>query len=241
MSEFQSNPNQPYQPGPPPHEQPGPGEQPVPGYPYPPQGVQHGWASQYPPPPPGPPKKGLPWWAFVLGGCGCLVLLVPIIGAILFPVFSQARMAARATSCMSNEKQMALGVLMYCQDYDETLPAAKEWMTVIRPYEEGSENKGKAEYVFHCPEVSKRDPEIFGYAYNSDLNRKTLDKVGSPQTTLMLYDSSTLTANASDALTSLPSPGRHRREQNQGAFADGHTARLSGTLQSYTSGGSGSE
>src|SRR5262249_52467956 len=41
--------------------------------------------------------------------------------AILFPVFAQAREKARAVSCLSNTKQIGLAILMYGQDYDETI------------------------------------------------------------------------------------------------------------------------
>ena len=40
----------------------------------------------------------------------------------MFPVFQKVRENARRASCGSNEKQLALGVLMYAQDYDELLP-----------------------------------------------------------------------------------------------------------------------
>jgi prepilin-type N-terminal cleavage/methylation domain-containing protein/prepilin-type processing-associated H-X9-DG protein len=51
-----------------------------------------------------------------------VIAIIAILAAILFPVFAQARASARATSCLSNVKQFALGVLMYAQDYDETIP-----------------------------------------------------------------------------------------------------------------------
>jgi prepilin-type processing-associated H-X9-DG protein len=43
------------------------------------------------------------------------------LAAILFPVFAQAREKARTASCLSNCKQIALAVLMYANDYDETM------------------------------------------------------------------------------------------------------------------------
>jgi hypothetical protein len=38
-------------------------------------------------------------------------------------VFARAREAARKTTCLNNVKQLALAVLMYAQDYDETMPS----------------------------------------------------------------------------------------------------------------------
>src|SRR5690606_28544578 len=51
-----------------------------------------------------------------------VIAIIAILAAILFPVFARARENARRASCMSNEKQLALGLLMYTQDYDERLP-----------------------------------------------------------------------------------------------------------------------
>ena len=51
-----------------------------------------------------------------------VIAIIAILAAILFPVFAKAREKARQASCQSNLKQLALGVLMYCQDYDERGP-----------------------------------------------------------------------------------------------------------------------
>jgi len=51
-----------------------------------------------------------------------VIAIIAILAAILFPVFAQAREKARATSCLSNVKQLTLGFMMYVQDYDEYFP-----------------------------------------------------------------------------------------------------------------------
>ena len=48
-----------------------------------------------------------------------VIAIIAILAAILFPVFAKAREKARQTSCLSNLKQLALGIQMYAQDYDE--------------------------------------------------------------------------------------------------------------------------
>ncbi len=48
-----------------------------------------------------------------------VIAIIAILAAILFPVFAKAREKARQTSCLSNMKQLTLGMLMYAQDYDE--------------------------------------------------------------------------------------------------------------------------
>jgi len=53
-----------------------------------------------------------------------VIAIIAILAAILFPVFAKAREKARQSSCLSNLKQLGLGVLSYAQDYDERLPMA---------------------------------------------------------------------------------------------------------------------
>jgi len=50
-----------------------------------------------------------------------VIAIIAILAAILFPVFAQAREKARTTSCLSNTKEIGLAILMYGQDYDETI------------------------------------------------------------------------------------------------------------------------
>ena len=52
-----------------------------------------------------------------------VIAIIAILAAILFPVFARAREKARQTSCLSNVKQLGLGMLMYAQDYDEVFTA----------------------------------------------------------------------------------------------------------------------
>ena len=111
--------------------------------------------------------------AFTLIELLVVIAIIAILAAILFPVFAQARAKARAAACLSNNKQMALGFMMYIQDYDEAFPhsdpliannwvgtpvmAAPDgrifegfvtWPLQIYPY---IKNGGKVS-VFTCPE-----------------------------------------------------------------------------------------
>jgi prepilin-type N-terminal cleavage/methylation domain-containing protein len=51
-----------------------------------------------------------------------VIAILAVLAALLFPVFAQARARARQTQCASNTRQLALGILMYAQDNDDTLP-----------------------------------------------------------------------------------------------------------------------
>jgi len=48
-----------------------------------------------------------------------VIAIIAILAAILFPVFAQAKRAAKKTVCLSSVKQVALAHLMYANDYDD--------------------------------------------------------------------------------------------------------------------------
>ncbi|GAB4452991.1 MAG: hypothetical protein OHK0029_04890 [Armatimonadaceae bacterium] len=60
--------------------------------------------------------------AFTLIELLVVIAIIAILAAILFPVFAQARERGRAAACLSNVKQIGLGLMMYVQDYDERFP-----------------------------------------------------------------------------------------------------------------------
>ena len=174
------------------------------------------------------PRRGIPTWGWLLIGCGCLALAaIPMIvllgSAILFPVFSQARLKARQAMCLSNVKQLSTAMLLYAQDYDDQLPRGGRWMDDISPYARG-------ERLFHCETAQAGSPSAYGYAFNSNLSRKKMKQVTTPATTRLLYDSSNLKQNATDPVTSLANPPRHNGGNNIG-YVDGHAkwTRFGGT------------
>ncbi len=64
-----------------------------------------------------------------------VIAIIAILAAILFPVFAQAREKARATSCLSNVKQVATAYYMYTEDFDEYTPCiAFDWWYPVYPY-----------------------------------------------------------------------------------------------------------
>jgi prepilin-type N-terminal cleavage/methylation domain-containing protein len=67
--------------------------------------------------------------AFTLIELLVVIAIIAILAAILFPVFAQAKAAAKATVSLSNVKQISLGVVMYGSDADDTFPLATAWNT----------------------------------------------------------------------------------------------------------------
>jgi prepilin-type N-terminal cleavage/methylation domain-containing protein/prepilin-type processing-associated H-X9-DG protein len=62
--------------------------------------------------------------AFTLIELLVVIAIIAILAAILFPVFAQAKVAAKKTQTISNLKQIALGFLMYSNDYDDRFVVA---------------------------------------------------------------------------------------------------------------------
>jgi prepilin-type N-terminal cleavage/methylation domain-containing protein len=87
--------------------------------------------------------------AFTLIELLVVIAILSILAAILFPVFAQARIAARATASLSNIRQHVASWMMYAQDYDgHAVPLATQapgpvqfrgrdyspWPQLLHPY-----------------------------------------------------------------------------------------------------------
>lgn len=59
--------------------------------------------------------------AFTLIELLVVIAIIAILAAILFPVFAQAKNAAKTAGCISNTKQLTLGGLMYSNDADDQI------------------------------------------------------------------------------------------------------------------------
>jgi prepilin-type N-terminal cleavage/methylation domain-containing protein len=98
--------------------------------------------------------------AFTLIELLVVIAIIAILAAILFPVFAQAKLAAKKTVALSNAKQVALAQYMYMNDYDDHLiksyfgfPAAPacawsqlppnqtyyDWRYAIQPYQKNAD------------------------------------------------------------------------------------------------------
>ncbi len=108
-----------------------------------------------------------------------VIAIIAILAAILFPVFAQARERARAITCVSDAKQLGLGMLQYLQDYDEKFPMVQyvddlgqpvSWETEILPY---IKNGSSTTYmgrsyaygiggIWSCPDFPTPQPAQYG-------------------------------------------------------------------------------
>lgn len=121
--------------------------------------------------------------AFTLIELLVVIAIIAILAAILFPVFAQAREAARRTTCLSNEKNIGTGIMMYATDYDEAImpwktgPGAtidqRLWTARIQPYLK-SGGGAPANGVLACPSWSQQalaagadDPSCDGVGFSA--------------------------------------------------------------------------
>ena len=168
-----------------------------------------------------------------------VIAIIAILAAILFPVFAKAREKARQSSCLSNQKQIGLGMMMYAQDYDETIPQYRHdwpgrtvayeyclWYWLVNPYV-------KNRQVFICP--SQQEVATASYKCSYGLNyvyvgQKPLARITHPAETFLCGETT------SGVVIYVPSQGDTYRQysafdrHNDGAnysFCDGHAKWLS--------------
>jgi prepilin-type N-terminal cleavage/methylation domain-containing protein/prepilin-type processing-associated H-X9-DG protein len=112
-----------------------------------------------------------------------VIAIIAILAAILFPVFAKARQKANQATCLSNVKQIQLGLLMYASDNSSKYPTFQwngwypQWWVTVAPYVNNTQ-------IFLCPEdqnTSKPNVELnfrgsgsyvnaYGYTYGMNTN-----------------------------------------------------------------------
>lgn len=128
--------------------------------------------------------------AFTLIELLVVIAIIAILAAILFPVFAQAKLAAKKASSLSNQKQITLSAIMYEGDVDDMLPLNVQtyatfpyfadgttpsyfWPHLILPYQKNLQimvdpGKGDADNIFGSgPYAWWRNQDLFPqYGYN---------------------------------------------------------------------------
>lgn len=151
--------------------------------------------------------------AFTLIELLVVIAIIAILAAILFPVFAQAKAAAKKTACLSNQRQNGLAAMMYSIDYDDTYPgndpstvdnspgnslpngymdinAPRNWAVSILPY---TKNKD----IYKCPtEVAGTDEDWGavigvaenGYLANGIVTNKSQTAIPAPASTILFQE-----------------------------------------------------
>jgi prepilin-type processing-associated H-X9-DG protein len=129
--------------------------------------------------------------------------------------------ASTQSSCLSNLKQLDLGLLMYTADWDDLCPPQGDWEQRLNPYLKNNQ-------LWICP-TSPKEP---GYTKNHKLAGVKMQDIRQPAQTLTFWDAG---ANVQGFP---PPPGttspRHNGFDNF-AFADGHAnSAQPAYLQAFT-------
>ncbi|MEI6500650.1 MAG: DUF1559 domain-containing protein [Armatimonadota bacterium] len=174
-----------------------------------------------------------------------VIAIIAILAAILFPVFAKAREKARQSSCLSNFKQIGLGVLSYAQDYDESLPieydnlvgkAAWEWCNSDRwtNYQDSITPYVKNTGIFVCPSARTVTAENAtawnhglytawgGPIYPNGMNGNSLGAFQSPSKMFIIVDSTNAWIDCARVSATWDLTAKRHNDGFNVAYIDGH-------------------
>ena len=141
-----------------------------------------------------------------------IIVLAAAVMFVAYPAITQPHgEEARQTTCVSNQKQIALATMMYVQENDEKFPPVdnKTWELI--------DVGGK---LLECP--SNRNDRSISYSYNANLSRLSLGKIYDPTEVALTADSD----NENSKMTKISDIAlRHRKDESAYAivaFTDGH-------------------
>ena len=159
-----------------------------------------------------------------------VIAIIAILAAILFPVFAKARAKARATTCLSNLKQLGLAVIMYSDDHEGWLPfntccsagVKVHWYHMLEGYIPSNVTMWT---LLTCPDGGSYGPQY--YMGGSPTQIKNLNNILNPSSTMLLGEATTWSepmTNPSPAsfTTFAPHPGN----RNNMVFGDGHAKSM---------------
>jgi prepilin-type N-terminal cleavage/methylation domain-containing protein/prepilin-type processing-associated H-X9-DG protein len=180
-----------------------------------------------------------------------VIAIIAILAAILFPVFARAREKARQNTCLSNVKQLMLGVLMYTTDYDDffpscSAPSGAPIYALLDPYIKNSQiincpSDINATATYHsyafsvlgagilAPAPANSGVFVVGDQYNPTPSCVGLRNLSNPANTVALCDSRTTTSgyqfnyNCQNCYAGAGVESRHNDGTNAG-YCDGHAS-----------------
>jgi len=112
-----------------------------------------------------------------------VVAIIAILAAILFPVFGKAREKARMTSCLNNQRQIGVALMMYLQDNAQTFfpNTGKAWSSCLAAYNEKS--------IYDCPSLNgKGNQAAPDYGISNSLFGKVASDLTNPVMTPLTWD-----------------------------------------------------
>jgi prepilin-type processing-associated H-X9-DG protein len=144
----------------------------------------------------------------------CL-LMIPVLVALMIPAFYKARQSAQTAVCVTQMKQLAMGVRLYANDNKDTLPPADAWCDAVQSYVGGSQ-------TFQCKADTSGRRSSF--AFNKNVAGRKEAEVD-PRTVLLFEVASGGSWNVSGGRELMMPQSRHGQTVVVG-FADGSVQQL---------------
>jgi prepilin-type processing-associated H-X9-DG protein len=167
-----------------------------------------------------PPSIGL-WMLF--GVPGLLILSVAIAYLWILPDLNSGKSSLQTQTCLTNLGELARATNLYAADFDDHIPS-KAWNSALTPY---LHDRPDYELMFACPVQRRMDPESSGYALNSAVAGKQMKSIGTPNTTILIFDSEPTNPGAIASTDQMASPGRHEHGRvNNVVFVDGNVKSI---------------
>ncbi|HEY3398795.1 MAG TPA: DUF4190 domain-containing protein [Armatimonadota bacterium] len=150
-------------------------------------------------------------------GWVAMIIVLPILTAILFPVAARARDKAQETTCLSHVRQLSVALGMYATEYDEHFPPADLWVAKVKPYVTDSG-------TYLCPSDRRADLQALqgqntSYTMSMAAGGARRGAGADPASRGVLYDGTVLAGGREAAAL------RHHGGLNVG-FEDGHVKWL---------------
>jgi prepilin-type N-terminal cleavage/methylation domain-containing protein len=122
--------------------------------------------------------------AFTLIELLVVIAIIAILAAILFPVFAQAKLAAKKTKEISNMKQVGTAAFLYLGDNDDTNPQGDDyaewlWPFLFAPYTRTTPQdwtSGGKDTIFWSPSDAPRPQYLAGFARVNQVEGMGLQK-----------------------------------------------------------------
>lgn len=176
-----------------------------------------------------------------------VISIIALLISILLPALTAARESARVSACLSNQRQLVLGSLVYAQDYDDTamptmVPVYESWhLFLVAPYMGYPADLDTRMDVVECPSdpdvwtvgggSSAENPYQPSYGYNLWLGTfriaSDVDGVGDPPFALPIQLASVKSPTDTVTFADMFHPGNRTRLAEDPNFIFGYPGNAS--------------